>query len=189
MNRRSPSDVSRLLEQWRAGDAEALDEIFPLVYQELRALAANRLRSERDGHSLQTTALVHEAYLRLVGKPRAQVRDRAHFFAIAAQAMRRVLLDHARRRGAGKRDSGEAARLAAGAAVTVPDQELIALDRALVRLAELDPRQARVVELRFFGGLTAPEAAEALGISEATVHREWRVAKLWLRREMREETR
>jgi RNA polymerase sigma factor (TIGR02999 family) len=186
---RSPSEVSRLLDQWRAGDAAALDEIFPLVYEELRALAANRLRSEPAGHTLQTTALVHEAYLRLVGKSRAQVRDRAHFFAIAAQAMRRVLIDHARRKRAGKRDAGEVAPLAAGAALTVPDHELIALDRALVRLADLDARQARIVELRFFGGLTAPEAAEALGISEATVNREWRAAKLWLRREMREESR
>jgi RNA polymerase sigma factor (TIGR02999 family) len=187
--RRSPSEVSLLLEQWRAGRAEVLDEIFPLVYDELRRLAASRLRGERAGHTLQTTALVHEAYLRLVGKPRALVRDRAHFFAIAAQAMRRVLIDNARRKRAGKRDAGEAIRLEAGAAVTLPDQELIALDRALDRLAELDPRQARIVELRYFGGLTAPEAAAALELSEATIHREWRAAKLWLRREIREDAR
>ena len=189
MARRSPSEVSLLLEQWRAGRAEVLDEIFPLVYDELRRLAASRLRGERAGHTLQTTALVHEAYLRLVGKPRAQVRDRAHFFAIAAQAMRRVLIDNARRKRAGKRGAGEAIQLEAGAAVTLPDQELIALDRALDRLAELDLRQARIVELRYFGGLTAPEAAAALELSEATIHREWRAAKLWLRREIREDPR
>jgi RNA polymerase sigma factor (TIGR02999 family) len=181
---RSQSDVSELLEQWRAGRAEALDQIFPLVYDELRRLAASRLRGERESHTLQTTALVHEAYLRLVGKPRAQVRDRSHFFAIAAQAMRRVLLDSARRRHAGKRDGGAAFPLGAGDAVTVPDRDLIALDDALAALASVDPRQAKVVELRYFGGLTAAEAATALEVSEATVQREWRAAKLWLRREM-----
>jgi RNA polymerase sigma factor (TIGR02999 family) len=182
---RPPRDVSQLLERWRTGEPEALDELFPLVYDELRQLAASRLRRERNAGTLQTTALVHEAYLRLAGKARAQVRDRSHFFAVAAQAMRRILIDRARRRRAGKRDAG---RLPPDAPpwprAEVSDEELLALDFALEKLARVDPRQARVVELRYFGGLTAGETAVALGVSEATVQREWRAAKLWLRREM-----
>ena len=182
---RSPRDVSELLELWRAGQADALDELFPLVYRELRRLASSRLRGERGAGTLQTTALVHEAYLRLAGKQRAQVRDRAHFFAVASQAMRRILIDRARRRRAAKRDAALApADPRFEPQVEASDEDLLALDLALRKLSSLDPRQAQVVELRYFGGLTADEAAEALGVSEATIHREWRAAKLWLRREM-----
>lgn len=173
-----------LLEQWRGGRAEALDELLPLVYDELRKLAASRMRGERQAHTLQTTALVHETYLRMVGKSRVQIRDRAHFFAVAAQAMRRVLIDHARSHRAKKRDPAQALPIEIGQ-VSIESEELLLLDLALERLQALDPRQGRVVELRYFGGLTAPEVAEVLGVSEATVNREWRSAKLWLRREMK----
>jgi len=187
--RTSPSEVSRLLARLRDGDEQALGALLPVVYDELRRLAARELRRERRDHTLQPTALVHEAFLRLLGERAVDFEGRSHFFALAARAMRRVLIDHARRALAGRRPP-RAARVEltpgvepAGADLTDP-AEILALDAALERLAALDPRQASVVELRFFGGLSAPEAAAALGVSEATVAREWRAARAWLKREL-----
>ncbi len=184
----SPSDVTQLLLDWSRGDRTALDRLMPLVYTELRALADRSLRHERTGHTLQGTALVHEAYLKLVDQRQVRWQDRAHFFAVAAQLMRRILVDHARRHGAAKRGSGRPA-LALGeadaAAGEVPLIDLLALDRALDRLAAFDERQARIVELRFFGGLTIEETAEILQVSQATVKNEWSLARGWLYRELR----
>jgi RNA polymerase sigma factor (TIGR02999 family) len=182
----SPSEASQLLAAYRAGDRGALDRLFPLVYGELKALAARRMRRERREHTLQTTALVHEAYLRLFGGETIPFEGRGHLLALAARAMRRVLVDAARRSRAGKRPApGDRVELEAGA-LAVPARALdgatvVAVDRALERLAALDPRQARIVELKFFGGLTLDEAAAALGVSEATVTREWRAARAWLK--------
>jgi len=179
-------DVTQLLHDWSSGRQQALDELFPLVYNELKAMAARHLRRERSGHTLQATALVHEAYLKLVGQHRGQWQDRAHFFAIAARVMRRILVDHARRHQASKRDGGRQ-RISLEQAPELscePDVDFLALDQALTRLGELDARQAKVVEFRYFGGLTVPETAEVLQISEATVAREWRMARVWLYREM-----
>ncbi len=177
-------DITALLKDWSGGDREALERLMPVVYGELKRLAASYLRSERPDHTLQPTALVHEAFLRLQGQRSVIWSNRGHFFGIAARIMRRILVDHARRRRAAKRD-GVVLRLTlvdAGADDRAP--ELIALDSALTSLEELDPQQARVVELRFFGGLTVEETAEAAGISTATVKREWRTARAWLRREI-----
>jgi RNA polymerase sigma factor (TIGR02999 family) len=171
-----------------------LDELLPLVYGEMRRQAARYLRSQPPGHTLQTTALVHEAYLRLVGPDGAGAdwQGRAHFFGVAAQAMRSILVDHARARRAAKRGGGlraltlsaaEAAGTRANGAVE-SEVDVVALDEALARLAALDPRQARVVELRYFGGLNIEETAYTLGVSHSTVEREWRTARLWLRREL-----
>ncbi len=181
-----PSDVTSLLLDWSRGDKRALDALFPLVYATLREIAALRLRSERPGHTLQPTALVNEAYLRLVDQRRTEWRDRAHFFAVSAEIMRRVLVDHARKRTAEKRGSG----IEPVAIDTVEHElawpaehhevELIALDDALSALEEMDPQQAKVVELRFFAGLNVEETAAALDISERTVKREWRMARAWL---------
>lgn len=178
-------DVARLLRAWSGGDSKALDQLTPIVYDELRRLARHYLRGERQDHSLQTTALVHEAYLRLVDHTRMEWQDRAHFFAVSAQVMRRILVDHARRRnvkrGRGlRRVSLEAATLIGGDRPT----DLVALDDALTSLAERDPRKAQVVEMRFFGGLSVEESAEVLGVSSVTVMREWRTAKAWLYREL-----
>jgi RNA polymerase sigma factor (TIGR02999 family) len=166
-----------------AGDVEAL---LPLVYAELRDMADRQLRRENPGHTLSPTALVHEAYMRLVDQTRVQWQDRAHFFAVASLAMRRVLVDHARRHRAGRRGGG--VRPLALDEVEIPIQEraevLVALDEALHRLHAVDERLARVVELRFFGGLTEPEAAEVLGVTERTVRRDWVKARAWLLREM-----
>ena len=177
-------DITALLRDWSGGDREALERLMPIVYGELKRLASSYLRSERPDHTLQPTALVHEAYLRLQGQRSVVWSNRAHFFGIAARIMRRILVDHARRRRAAKRD-------AAALRVTLVDDsaadrapELIALDSALTSLERLDPQQARVVELRYFGGLTVEETAEAAGISTATVKREWRTARAWLRREI-----
>jgi RNA polymerase sigma factor (TIGR02999 family) len=177
-------DITALLKDWSGGDREALERLMPIVYGELKRLASSYLRSERPDHTLQPTALVHEAYLRLEGQRSVVWSNRAHFFGIAARIMRRILVDHARRRRAAKRD-------AAALRVTLVDDaagdhapELIALDSALTSLERLDPQQARVVELRYFGGLTVEETAEAAGISTATVKREWRTARAWLRREI-----
>jgi RNA polymerase sigma factor (TIGR02999 family) len=163
-----------------------MDRLMPIVYDELRRLAAGYLKGERPGHTLQPTALVHEAYLRLVRQDRVAWQNRAHFFGIAARMMRRVLVDHARRRQAEKRDSGGfRLTIQVGEALEVPrDPELLELDQALGRLERLDADQARVVELRFFGGLTVEETAIVLGISTATVKREWRTAKAFLRTEI-----
>jgi RNA polymerase sigma factor (TIGR02999 family) len=175
-------DVTGLLIDWSKGDRSALDRLMPLVYDELRGVARRRLRLEEPGITLQSTALVHEAYLRLVDQNRVQWKNRAHFFAVAARLIRRVLLDHARRRGAARR-GGTATRLTLDESFAqngACDVDLMALDDSLHALAELDPRQAQVVELRFFGGLSIAETAEALGIASATVQRDWVTAKAWL---------
>ena len=180
------ADVTRLLQQWSNGQEGALDRLLPQIHAELRKLAASYLRRERPDHTLQPTALVNEAFLKLVDQRAARWQNRAHFFGIAAQAMRRILVDHARAHGAGKR--GGALRKVpldeSGMAAPVADVDLIALDEALTRLADLDPQQSRVVELRFFGGLTMEETAEVMHISPATVGREWRMAKAWLSAEL-----
>lgn len=179
-------EVSRLLEAASAGDADALAKIVPLVYDELRRIASAYLRRERSDHTLQTTSLVHESYLRLVGQADLSWRNRAHFRAIAANTMRRVLVDHARAKSAQKRGGGQRVALEDDAGITSARSiDVQAVDEALTRLAGLDPQQARVVELRFFAGLSVEEAAMALGISTATVKRDWAMARAWLRRELR----
>lgn len=180
------SEVTRLLDEWRSsGDERAMDRLIPLVYDELRGLAAARLRGERQDHTLQPTALVHEAYARLV-QADVGYQNRTHFFAVAAQMMRRILVDHARRIQSAKRGGGAVAITLndelAGAETKGPD--VLALDEALTRLAGMEPRKAQVVELHFFGGLTYAETARALDISEATVDRDLRMAKAWLAAEM-----
>jgi len=178
----SPKGVTQLLVDWRRGNQAALDELMPLVYDELRRLADYYLRRERPDHTLQATALVHEAYLRLVGQTEVRLEDRAHFFGIAANLMRQILINHARDRRRLKR-GGTAFKLSldeAQGVAAAPPVDLMALDAALTSLAKLDPQKSRLIELRFFGGLTVEEAAEVLGISSATVKREWRAAKAWL---------
>jgi RNA polymerase sigma factor (TIGR02999 family) len=177
----SPGDVTLLLLEWNRGNPEARERLIPLVYRELRRRAGNSLRGERGDHTLQPTDLVHEAYLKLVDQRRVRWRDRAHFFAVSSVLMRRILVDHARRRRAQKRGAG-AARVSADTAV-VPwarDVDLLDLDEALTELTALDPDQGRVVELRFFAGLSIEEAAEATGRSKATVNRDWSMARAWL---------
>jgi RNA polymerase sigma factor (TIGR02999 family) len=178
-------ELTNLLVDWSKGSESALERLLPFVYEELRILARSHLRRERRGHTVQTGTLVHQAFIRLIeGKP-VRWEGRAHFFGVAARLMRQILVDHARARDAVKRGAGEAAEpIASALSVTVQamDVGVIALDRALVELAELDPQQARVVELRFFGGLTVEETAEVLGISTGTVKREWSMARAWLRR-------
>ena len=179
-------NITHLLKEWSDGDERALDELTPLVYEELRRQASRYLRRERRGHSLQTTALINEAFLRLIDAKDVHWQDRAHFFAIAANLMRRVLVDYARRRDAEKR-GGSALRLTLDEALAVAketDVDLLAIDEALDRLAKIDPQQARVVELRFFSGLTVDETAVALGVSPKTVKRDWSVARAWLCREI-----
>lgn len=183
-----PDDVTGLLLAWAAGDPNAVDALLPIVYAELRRQAERAMRREAAGHTLQPTALVHEAYLRLVDQARVPWQNRAQFFGIAARCMRRVLVDHARARGAAKR-GGPGIRAAlddANAAVEEPAPMIVAVHEALERLAALDAEQARLVELRYFGGLTIEETAAVLGISPATVKREWAVARAWLRRELSE---
>lgn len=180
------SPVSELLRAWGQGDAQARDDLLPMVYAELRAQAVRYMRRERRDHTLQPTALVHEAYVRLVGQARVSWQNRAHFFGLAAEMMRRILVDHARKHQAAKR-SGAAMRVAWDERVgaTPPlDCELLLLDQALAELAARDSRQARVVELRYFGGLSEQEAAEVLTVSRATVTRDWNVARAWLFRRM-----
>lgn len=184
-----PGEVTRLLHALSAGDASALEQLTPLLYGELRNLARRQMRGESASHTLQPTALVHEAFLRLLGQREAAWQNRQHFLSVAAQVMRRVLVDHARRRRAGKRGggaSGVAISVAAGAiSGSAGDPlDLIALDQALARLAELDSRQARIVELRYFGGLSVDETAHVLDLSPATVKRDWQFAKAWLVREL-----
>jgi RNA polymerase sigma factor (TIGR02999 family) len=182
----APGHVTTLLRQWKGGDDSALDRLLPLVYAELRRIAARHLRRERAGHSLQPTGLVHEAYLRLVASPGPEWQDRAHFFGVSARLMRQILVDHARARGAAKR-GGAARRVTLTEGVepaVVRDLDLLALDEALRRLEAMDPVQGRVVELRYFAGLSIEETAEVLGKSPATVNREWRMARAWLRREL-----
>jgi RNA polymerase sigma factor (TIGR02999 family) len=182
----SPQSVTQLLVSWGGGDRSALDELMPVVYGELRRVAESYLRRERRDHTLQPTALVHEAYLRLVDQRSVDWQNRAQFFGLAAQMMRRILVNHAEGRRASKRGGG-AERVSLDEAVSFYEErelDLAALDEALDALAALDPQQARVVELRFFGGLTVEEVAEVLGLSPATVKREWDSAKLWLRRQL-----
>ncbi len=179
-----PGDVTGLLVAWKNGSPEALDELIPIVYAELRQLARHQLRGERPDHSLQPTALTHEAFLRLFGTRQVSWQNRAHFFAVASQLMRRILVEHARKRGAAKR-GGLVTRVAldeANAPAESPDVDVIALHEALSELEKIDPRQSRIVELKYFGGLNNEETAEVLSLSLATVKRDWSVAKLWLRR-------
>ena len=179
-------DVTDLLVSWRQGDAKALDRLVPLVYDELRRVARRHLRHEQPGHALQATALVHEVYLRLVDVDRLTLKNRAHFFAVAAKLMRQILVDHARRQQADKRGGGVTMMSLEGVspAAPPPSVDVLALDQALEALSALDARQAGVVELRFFAGLNIDEAAEALEISAATVEREWAMAKAWLYRRL-----
>jgi RNA polymerase sigma factor (TIGR02999 family) len=187
----APRNVTALLAEWCRGDRAALDQLLPLIYAELRRIAVRQLQKERVGHTLQPTALVHEVYLRLVDQRRVAWRDRAHFFGVSAQIMRRILVDHARRHGAGKRGGGvacvsvdEAKEIAA-----TDEMPILALDRALDRLERTDAELARIVELRAFGGLTIDEAAHVLRLSPSTVKRDWRTAKAWLNRELGSEPR
>ena len=184
----SDQDITGLLIAWRAGDRGAVDGLFPLVYDELRRIAHRQLGRERPDHTLGTTALVHEAYLKLVDQTRAQLTDRAHFFAVAARAMRRILVDYARRHGALKRGGGTGRVSLSDAALIAEERAdtLVALDEALTRLAEVDERLGQVVECRFFGGLTEDETAEALAVTSRTVRRDWVKAKGWLNQALRE---
>lgn len=178
--------VTELLLAWRDGCQDALEELMPIVYGDLRKLARIQLRRERPDHTLQPTALAHEAFLRLVGQRRVRWHDRAHFFAVAAQTMRRILVDYARRRRAGKR-GGSATRVTLDetvASVEPFDVDLIALHESLSLLEKMDPRQVRIVELRYFGGLSVEEVAKLLDLSPRTVKGDWAVAKLWLKREL-----
>jgi RNA polymerase sigma factor (TIGR02999 family) len=182
----SSQNITRLLLDWRNGDQSALDRLMPLVYEELRRMANHYMRNERRGHTLQTSALVNEAYLRLVDHENIEWQNRAHFFGVAAQAMRRILVDHARTRNYQKRGGG-AQQVSLDEAMTLAGDraaELIALDDALRELAKMDERKSRVVELRYFGGLSMEETAEALGVSIPTVTRDWNTAKAWLMREI-----
>jgi RNA polymerase sigma factor (TIGR02999 family) len=181
-------DVTQLLVSWSQGDQAALEQLMPLVYSELRRLASSYLRRERSNHTLQSTALVHEAFMRLVNQRDVHWRNRAHFYAIAAQMIRRILVDYARSQHTEKRGSG-AVKLALDEAVAAPresglDLDLLALNRALDQLSHLDARQSRIVELRFFAGLSIEETAEVMNLSAATIKREWNTARAWLFREM-----
>ena len=177
----SADQVTQLLIDWSKGDRAALDQLMPLVHAELRRLAAHYMRRERPGHTLQTSALVNEAYLRLIDQKSVNWQSRAHFFGIAAQLIRQILIDHARKRQSAKRGGAQRVSLDETAVVSRERSvELLALDEALDRLAAFDPRKARIVELRFFGGLNLDETAEVMGISSPTVQREWRSAKAWL---------
>lgn len=179
-------EITRLLLAWGEGDKEALDRLAPLVYAELRRLAKSYMRKERAGHTLQTTALINEAYLRLIDAGQVEWRNRAHFFGVAARAMRQILVAMARERGCQKRGGG-ARRVSLDEAMVIdagPDEDLVALDEALEALAQFDARKAQVVEMRFFGGLTEAEIAAALDVSSETVRRDWRLARSWLRRKL-----
>jgi RNA polymerase sigma-70 factor (ECF subfamily) len=187
MTQPSPPDITQMLIDWSNGDHEALDRLVPVVYTELRRQAARHLRRERAGHTLQTTDLIHEAYLRLVDQKNVRWQNRAHFFAVAAQSMRRILVDHARRRHRAKRGgSGIVLPLDEGLVMAAEksDSDVLALDQALTRLAAIDVRQSQIVELRFFGGLSIEETAAVLGVSPTTVKDDSNIAKAWLRREM-----
>jgi RNA polymerase sigma factor (TIGR02999 family) len=181
-----PGEVTQLLSEYRRGSREALDRLLPVVYGELRAMAARYLRAERGDHTLEPTALVHEAYVRLVDQRDVEWRNRAHFLGVSAQIMRRLLVDHARTRGRRKRGSGLKVSLdeVDAAAPDETDVDLVALDAALERLATLSPQQSRIVELRYFGGSSIEETAEVLGVSTMTVKRGWAMARAWLHREL-----
>ena len=180
-----PREVSRLLAAWSTQDSRARDALIPIVHEELRRLAHRYMRGERAGHTLQTTALVNEAYMRLVDLERIDWRDRGHFFAMAATLMRRILVDHARDRHRDKRGGGVVlTSLGDKAIAAAPSLDVLAVDEALERLSDMDPQQARIVELRFFAGMTIEETADALDISPATVKRDWTWAKAWLHQQL-----
>jgi RNA polymerase sigma factor (TIGR02999 family) len=186
MDSEGSGEVTKLLRVWRAGDPRALDALVPQVYKELRRLAHFQLKKERPNHTLQSAALVHEAYARLVGQDSLEFENRAHFFAVAAQLMRQILVDYARRHRAEKRGGG-VFMLTLEDAMALPqrkDLDVVALDDALTALAKIDERQSRVVELRYFAGLSLEETAEAMEIAESTVRRDWTVARAWLHREL-----
>src|SRR6266699_3230444 len=186
MRQSSTHEVTQLLIAWSSGDKAALDRLMPLIHQELRRLSHRYMSREHPGHTLQTTALVNEAYVRLVNRKGVHWQNRAHFFAMAAQLMRSILVDHARSHAYAKRGGG-AHKIALDDAMAVSQQraaDVVALDDALKRLAEIDPRQSRIVEMKFFGGLTIEETGEVLGLSPATIKREWSTAKAWLFHEM-----
>jgi RNA polymerase sigma-70 factor, ECF subfamily len=187
MDHPSGGDATILLAELKKGDKEAASKLIPIVYDELRRLADSYMRHERSDHTLQATALVHEAYLKLIEQRSVHWQSRAHFFGIAAQVMRRILLDHARGHLREKRGGGERTLPIEEALVFAPEQslDLVKLDQALERLTKLDPRQGKIVELRFFGGLTVEQTAESLGISPKTVKRDWSLAKAWLHGELR----
>jgi RNA polymerase sigma factor (TIGR02999 family) len=183
----SGEGITQLLIDWSNGDQAALEKLMPLVYDELRRLATNYLRRERASHTLQPTALVNEAYLKLVDQRNAKWQNRAQFFGISAQLMRRILVDHARQHMAAKRGGSKQQRLSITSAERVvkqPEIDLLALNEALDELTIMDPQQAQIVELKFFGGLSIEETAEVLGISHATVERDWKMARAWLRRQL-----
>jgi len=186
---RPPHEVTQLLVAWSDGDRAALDELTPLVYEELHRLAHNHMGRERQGHTLQTSALVNEAYVRLIDQRNVRWQNRAQFFSIASRLMRRILIDHARSHQYAKRGGGTRRVSLDEAAVVAEEQatELVALDDALKSLEAIDPRKCQVVELRFFGGLSVEESAEVLGVSAVTVMRDWSTAKAWLQREMEKE--
>jgi RNA polymerase sigma factor (TIGR02999 family) len=184
--------VTKLLFDWSKGDPQALDKLMPLVYSELRRLARNYLKKERPGHTLQPTALVNEAYLKLIDQRKAKWQNRARFYGVAAQLMRRILVDHARQHQAAKRGGSHQQRLSITSAgqlggkelATEPAIDLLALHEALEELAAFDPPQGRIVELKFFGGLSIEETAEVMGVGHATVERDWKMARAWLRRKL-----
>lgn len=183
----SNEGITQLLVDWSKGDQAALERLMPLVYDELRRLASNYLRRERASHTLQPTALVNEAYLKLVDQRHARWQNRAHFFGISAQLMRRILVDHARQHQAAKRGGSKQQRLSITSAERVakqPEIDLLALNEALDELTVIDPQQAQIVELKFFAGLSIEETAEVLGIGHATVERDWKMARAWLRRQL-----
>jgi RNA polymerase sigma-70 factor, ECF subfamily len=188
----APENVTQLLVDWSRGDQKALDKLMPLVYSELRRLAGNYLRRERQGHTLQPTALVNEAYLKLIDQKNAKWQNRAQFYGVAAQLMRRILVDHARQHQAAKRGGSDQQRLSITSAgqlgvkqmASEPALDLLALHEALEELATIDPQQSRIVELKFFGGLSIEETAEVMGVGHATVERDWKMARAWLRRKL-----
>jgi RNA polymerase sigma factor (TIGR02999 family) len=190
VNQQHSHPVSELLIRWKAGDQEALEALVPLVYKELRDIARHHLQRERPGHTLQSAALVHEAYLRLIDQRPFDTENRAHFLAVASRLMRQILVDYARTHGAAKRGADRIVELDASLILPqVRSTDVVALDDALSGLSKLDEQQGRIVELRFFGGLATEEIAEVLGISPSTVKRDWNVAKAWLTRQMKKGTR
>jgi RNA polymerase sigma factor (TIGR02999 family) len=185
MSQDSTGEVSELLQLWVGGDQRALTELMPLVYNELRRMAHRQLLAERADHTLQSTALVNEAFIRFLGNHPPQLQNRGHFIAVASRLMRQILVDHARTRQASKRDGGHRIDVEALDNLAIKDDaQLLALDDALTSLAQIDERQARIVDMKFFGGLTAPAISGVLGVSLATVERDWAFARLWLRRQM-----
>ena len=190
MNQQHSHPISELLILWKAGDQEALEALVPLVYKELRDIARHHLQRERPGHTLQSAALVHEAYLRLIDQRPFDTENRAHFLAVASRLMRQILVDYARTHGAAKRGADRIVELDASLILPqVRSTDVVALDDALSGLSKLDEQQGRIVELRFFGGLATEEIAQVLGISPSTVKRDWNVAKAWLTRQMKKGTR